>query len=243
VRGSQSAGWDSYETLRELCRALTKTHRLRNERLVAHFALIQYGLILEADEPYETIANLLNIISGGRFHHTNFPDTVDTQGRARPQHPQTKIDQLKSRARAQGLDLSYFDTFVDNRLRNAIFHCDYTIHWPEVRTLNPTKRYDHHQWLTLVNRAQAHYEVFDYLIRTYTASYDSPRLVDAYPGFSSVPNEKAVILVRKGHGAIGLQHNWTPAELAAGQIPFRLGRFLPYEPRLLSDGRHVGLSL
>lgn len=34
--------------------------------------------------------------------------------------------------------------------------------------------------------------------------------------------EQAVVIVREGDGAIGLKDAWTPAQRAAGAIPFRL---------------------
>src|SRR5712691_8416349 len=61
VRGSQAVGWDPHETLRDVFDSFRNFKLARNERHVLHFALFLYGLILEASEPYETIANLLNI--------------------------------------------------------------------------------------------------------------------------------------------------------------------------------------
>jgi len=239
VRGTQSVGWDPHDTLRDVYNAFQKFKRTRNERHVIHFALFLYGLTLEASEPYETMANLLNILEGERFHHTNFPDVVDAHGRSGPQHPLTKLDQLKSRARRFGLDLRFFDEFIDNKLRNAIFHSDYTIYWPVVRILNPMKEYTHDEWSRLVNGAQAYYEVFEYLLKSYIGGYTKPKVIEVYPGFSEDPDEKAVTIIRKRHGVIGLKDNWTREDLKAGKIPFCLGRFLPYEVKMVKSGQLV----
>jgi hypothetical protein len=52
--------------------------------------------------------------------------------------------------------------------------------------------------------------------------------------FGGHPDEKAVTIVRKGHGLVGIKDNWTMEQLKRGYIPFRIGIFYPYEEKLLS---------
>jgi hypothetical protein len=36
------------------------------------------------------------------------------------------------------------------------------------------------------------------------------------------PNERAIVMVREGHGVIGLKDAWTAEELQAGRMPWRI---------------------
>jgi hypothetical protein len=82
----------------------------------------------------------------------------------------------------------------------------------------------------------SYYESIKFLLSFYRQSYTVEDLLDAYPSFSSVPAEKAKPIIRKGFGLIGLKDNWTKEELKSGQIPFRIGRLMPYETRLVEKG-------
>jgi len=53
-----------------------------------------------------------------------------------------------------------------------------------------------------------------------------------HPLNAGPPNERAVVMVRQGHGAIGLKHAWTLEELKRGHINWRFGRFSMEEMKL-----------
>jgi hypothetical protein len=196
-------------------------------------------LIIESSEPYELLANLLNIIEGKRFHIRNFPDYKDQKGRNRSQHPMDKINQLISRAKKKRLDLSILTDLADMNLRNAVFHSDYVIYKSSIRTLNPYKHYSNNEWLSLINKAMAYYESLLNLYRMHIALYNEPRIINIHPDFSKDPNAKAVTIIRKKHGLIGIRDNWTEEELKKGHIPFRLCRYLPYEAKMIDQRQLV----
>lgn len=139
VDGLRDAGWDTFETIQDVFRTFNFLKNKCENRQSAYLALFVYGLIFEASEPYEILANLLNTVEGRSYNINNFPDQPDQYGRLLSQHPNAKIDQLKKRAKKMGHDLSFFDDFTDSKLRNAIFHCEYTVYWPHIRTMRPPK--------------------------------------------------------------------------------------------------------
>lgn len=177
VSESKAAGWDSWETLESICdlHNRLKSRRFLSENDVTHLSLFVYGQIVEASEPYELLANLLNVIDGHRFKHTNFPYRKDWKGRWRAQHFLDKIAQLRSSAAKARIDLSFFDRFVDNDLRNAVFHSDYSIYWPEVRV--SMKRFSHAQWMTLINGALAYVDALRMVHQTHVGMYNEPTLI------------------------------------------------------------------
>ncbi|UCE60827.1 MAG: hypothetical protein JSU63_03575, partial [Phycisphaerales bacterium] len=75
VRGAQNPGWDPYQTTLESIPALVDcANTTQNDTVARHLQLWIYGHILEASEPYELLANLLEV-AGGRHYawNTNFP--------------------------------------------------------------------------------------------------------------------------------------------------------------------------
>lgn len=48
------------------------------------------------------------------------------------------------------------------------------------------------------------------------------------------PGEQAIVIVRRGYGAVGMKDAYTPAQLAQGAIPFRLGIFNEQERAMLA---------
>jgi len=237
--GMRDAGWDPFENLKETYETFHKIQSLNKLREVekAHYALFTYGLIIEALVPYNLLANLMSVIEGDRYRLNNFPDTIDRKtGKTRSQTMSSIIDQLKSRAKKLNLDLDFFDDFVDNHLRNGVFHSDYSIYWPEVRINNPVKRYTHDEWTLLVNRAFAYIQALFILEQFYTSTYAEPATVKPHPEFNTNGGQITTI-VRKGYGVIGIKDTWTKEQIARGAIPHRLGRFLPYEIDLIEQGQ------
>jgi hypothetical protein len=86
-------------------------------------------------------------------------------------------------------------------------------------------KYDHQKILTLVNRALAYFDALKFLRSQCIKSYTQPKTISMHPENAAFPNEQAIVMVREGHGAIGLKHAWTPEELKRGHIPWSYGRF------------------
>jgi hypothetical protein len=235
VRGLQDAGWDPYETSLEAISQMRAIHQkiaidetIESFYAARHLRLWIYGHIVEASEPYEMLANLIAISQGETFNTTRFPPR-----NGRPQSPGTKIDQLEQAARAANLlnVVSPLREVWDRDLRNAIFHSDYSLHGGEVRFRKdgrPTK-YEHDEILTLVNHALAYFDALRFLHSHYIGGYPKPKTIPVHPLNAGPPNERAIVMVREGHGAIGLKDAWTPEDLNRGHIPWRYGRFSPEE--------------
>ncbi len=238
-KGASGPGWDPFETLQDAHKAFYKISRkFRSDRFInKQYSLLLYGLIIEASEPYEILANLINIIDGDRYlAKTHFPDYTDSHGRIRSQSPADKIAQLKKKAKNIKLKLDIFDEFFDNKLRNSIFHSDYTISGNEVRLLNPIKIYLRDEWHTLINRSLAYLEALTIVHYFYISEYKIPQLVKPHPDFSSDPKDICITIIRKGYGLVGLKDNFTEKEIKNGHIPHRIGRFMPYEQELIERG-------
>ena len=153
VRGMQDAGWDPWEnTLNAFHKLLKLENKIRDFETKRHLFLWLYGHIVEASEPYETIANIINIIEGGKYSIDNFPDKAG----GRPQSPSEKIASLNKRLESIGLARStvIFNDVFDKELRNSIFHSDYSLYQSEVRLPGKYgKIYTHDQILALMNKA------------------------------------------------------------------------------------------
>ena len=236
--GAKDAGWDPFENLSHVYEAFKMLSLKKVEgNMLDHYALFLYGLILEASAPYELIANLINILEGDTYKIKNFPDYTDsTSGRQRSLSPADKISQLRSRAKKQKLELSFYDDFFDYKLRNAIFHSDYVIYSSEIRINNPAKKYSKKEWMILVNKTFAYIEALLHLYNGSIADYKSPQLIDPNSEYNYYPGAKMTTVVREDYGLIGIKDIWTKKELEKGMIPNHLGRFLFYEQDLLEKG-------
>lgn len=130
-----------------------------------------------------------------------------------------------------------FHDVFDRELRNAIFHSDYSLYGGELRLtgakLGVERVYKHDELSVLFNKALAYFETFKILMSTYISSYQIPKIIPVHPDFSNDPEEEAVTIIRKGYGLVGLKDNWTLEQIKRGKIPFRMGRFLRYEVRML----------
>lgn len=240
VRGIQDAGWNPYETsVRAIAVVLKLCRGDINEEAARHLALWLYGHIMEASEPYEFLANLIAVATGGRFIVERFPPRAN----GAPLSPQTKIAQLER----QATDAEMRDVVIpmkeswDRDFRNAIFHADYSLHGSEVRTIRPSKRYEHDEVMTLVNRALAYHEAMSLLRKLHIESYQEPTIIPCDPEFSRSPTESAVVIVRRGYGATGLKDSWSPDQLRKGHIPYRLGRFTREEMKMLDANKGLAL--
>jgi hypothetical protein len=237
VQGTQDAGWDSFETTQDIFETFNNLKtKVKYNKEQLHLFLVLYGLILEASYPYDTLCNLLRVISGDRYSAFCFPDIkIGKSGKTRPVFASEKLAKIKAMAKSLGLEknIEPLADIFDKELRNAIFHSDYSTYDDEVRLIRPTKIYSTTQIMEIINKTLAYHEVFVRLVKMYKASYEKPEVIDVHPDFSKHPNEKVIVMVRKGTGAIGIKDNWTSEEIAQGKIPFRLCKLLPYEQKML----------
>ena len=230
----QDPGWDPYESSMVAIKSVLSVLRGKlNSVADRHLALWLYGHIVEASEPYEFLGNLIDVSVGGKFKILRFPAK---NGRI-PLSPGKKIELLSKQASEAGIS----DVVVPMReawnpdFRNAIFHADYCLYGSEVRTIRPLKRYDQEEVLTIVNRALAYHEALSGLRRGHVANYSEPERIACDPSFSDDPDETAVVIVRRGFGAVGIKDGWTKEQLGDGKIPFRLGRFTVEESKMLES--------
>jgi hypothetical protein len=107
--------------------------------------------------------------------------------------------------------------------------------------MHPTKVYRHEEVLKLVNRALAYHHAMVALRQFHISSYTEPVVV---PGDLRVTNgveEDVMVIVREGHGAVGLQNVWRGPEAVTGHVQWRVGRFCPDELSLLTADPARGL--
>ncbi|HZJ09468.1 MAG TPA: hypothetical protein VFD39_07230, partial [Trueperaceae bacterium] len=87
-----------------------------------------------------------------------------------------------------------------------------------LQTITPT----HEEIERFVVRALCCHRALEGFRTETLAQYKEPTLISAG---QFAPGEGAVVIVREGHGAVGMKDAHTRAELAEGAIPFRLGVF------------------
>lgn len=237
IQGMHDAGWDAFETTKDIFETFNRLkYKVRYNTEQLHLFLVLYGLILEAAYPYDLLCNLLRVSAGNRYSAFCFPDIkLGKSGKTRPMFASEKLNKIKEMAKAQGLEknIEPLVSIFDKELRNAIFHSDYCLYDDEIRIPSPTKVYKTADVMKLINKTLAYFEVMTRLVKMYKATYDKPEVIDVHPDFGKDPDEKVVVMVRKGTGAIGVKDNWTQEEITQGKIPFRLCRLLPYEQKML----------
>lgn len=239
IQGMQDAGWDPFETLQDIFKTFDKLRtkvKYNDEQL--YLFLVLYGLILEASYPYDLLYNLLRVISGDRYSPFCFPDVrLGQTGKTRPMFASEKISKIREFGVKLNLgsNIQPLEDIFDKDLRNAIFHSDYCLYNDELRIPKPTKVYKISEVMKIINKALAYYESVVKLVKIYRASYEKSAIIKVHPNFSGDPDEKAVVMVRKGTGAIGIKDNWSREQIKAGKIPFNLSRLLPYEQKMLKE--------
>jgi hypothetical protein len=243
VRGVQDAGWDPFDSTRDAIAAVRRTgnkisRRPRNFVGARHLQLWLYGHIVEASEPYEILANLIDIAAGGQFIAWRFPDE-----NGRPVAVGRKIRAIDEAAAAAGVQqvTNPLHEVYDRPLRNAVFHADYSLHGGEVRLPRDATRYTHEQIMERVNQALAYFDALTILFDTQIRSYDTPRRIPVSPTFAQGAREDATVISRRGHGLVGLKHSLTDAELNAGGITWRIGIFTGGEIARLNADQQLAL--
>jgi len=244
VRGIQDAGWDPFETTLRAIPAMTVVHESMTDLEAArHLHLWIYGHILEASEPYELLANMIAISQGGRWFAQRFPP-VPGKGNRPPRElsPGEKIVSMERVASAASMPqvATPLREIWDRELRNAVFHADYVLHGSEVRILRPhPKKYSNERVMELVNGAHAYHTAIKILYRAHVGMYTESNVIPVHPEFSPDPDDRAVILVREGHGVIGMRDAWTAEEIAAGRVTHLIGNFRAEELTTLHRDRTV----
>ncbi len=225
---SSDAGWDPFETTTtSIPKILEIIEHNQSSIASEHLLLWTYGHIIEASEPYELLYNMAIVAGGGRHNISNYPDIERKKGVNRPQTVGEKIQNLSSVADKKGFSeivIPIKDAY-DRDLRNSIFHADYSFFGSELRTRNPARQYSHEEKLTFVNKALAYLEALRIMREYHISYYKEPKEILCGEGFSNIPNERATIIVREGHGAIGLKHSWTRRQVKKGAMPWHIARF------------------
>jgi hypothetical protein len=224
IRGLQDAGWVPYETTLEAISALVEICNGINAFAPSrHLKLWIYGHIVEASEPYELLGNMLAIVKGDRFRIARFPSK-------RSPSPSEKIQAITAASQTAGFASVAvpLNEAWDRDLRNAVFHADYALHGVEVRLPGIGTR-AHDEIEQLVARATAYHDALAQLRAAHIASYTEPKSIPAPQGFSADLTARAIVIVREGHGVIGLKDGYPAAELAHGAIRWRLAVLMPGE--------------
>jgi len=237
IQGMHDVGWDVFETTQDIFKTINNLKskiKYNDEQL--HLFLVLYGLILEAAYPYDLLNNLLRIISGGRYSAFCYPDVkMGKRGKTRPMFASEKLNKIKDLAKKQALETNVqpLMNIFDKELRNAIFHSDYCLYDDELRIPRSSKVYKVANVMEILNKTVAYFEVIIRLVKMYKALYEKSEIIKTHPDFNADPEEKIVVMVRKGTGAIGIKSNWTQEEIARGKIPFSMSHLLPYEQKML----------
>ena len=200
-----------------------------NQRL--NITFWAYAHWVEASEPYELIANLFNVINGGRYSVSNFPKKASGKYQ-REQYPHEKIAQLKGIAQIVGLQNSLLpiEETYDRELRNSIFHSDYSIYNQEMRSY---QNFSGDETYEIINKFMAYYQALNYLYDTAIEEYEKPKLINIPPYFNQF--QFAITMSRKKHGLVGIKDNHTREELANGFMPWHIVRLLGYELKMLKS--------
>jgi hypothetical protein len=134
------------------------------------------------------------------------------------------------------------DECWDRDIRNSVFHADYVLHGDELRlTGQPERVVPRERRLELINRALAYQSGLDTVIRVYLGGYTEPKRIPTSKHFSGTPGLEWIVIVREGHGAVGVKDGWTTYDEETGRIPLRIGRFYEDEVALLDGDRDRAL--
>lgn len=197
-----------------------------------------YGLAIEANFPYKLIANLMNIILGFRYNLDPF--NYYRGKRKNIIYPNEKIQfltKINKKVNMNNCIIPFYETF-DKDLRNAIFHADFTVYKGEVRINlrnSAKKTYSQEEMHKIINKMFAFLVAFENVILYYKRSYESPKIINTPTEAGFDDNEKAVTILRRGYGLVGLKDTLTCEEIKNGKIPWHYGHFRKYETEILKN--------
>lgn len=237
IRRLSPVKWKSFEVLKDIeiiFEAVNKTLGTW-KGANAHTGLFRYGLVVESDEVYGFILNLLRCLNDEPPLITPFFPTItnDIKGKEIKitLKPKDKIAQIKSLAKQSKIDFYLFDEFYDNKLRNAIFHSAYhfdpydgslTIIGDAVvrrdgkaqKVDDPDIIYTHEQLLGITNKSFAFFSALMILRETYMKSYEGG--IEIVGTHEFIPH-KFTTVAKEGIGLIGLMETAGPEPF---EIPF-----------------------
>ncbi len=214
-------GWDPFETtLRGIPEIVDIAKNTTGEAL-NHLFLWIYGHILEASEPYELIANLLDVANNETYRTCKFHNKNKTKKNpiGTPMTPGEKIAILKSMSKKVGLNdiVLPLEECWNRNLRNAIFHADYSFHKDGISILKPEQRtYPKETVLTLVNRTLAYHYALTSLYEIHISSYKEPEVLMPHIERLDHPDFRFKTIIREGVGIVGLKDNWTEEDFKKG---------------------------
>ena len=244
-KGMLGAGWDPWEETLSIFHFFSKLiKKVKYYEHNVYIMLWMYGLAIEANFPYKLIANLTNIILGLRYNLDPYNNY-----RAKSKkiiYPNEKIQYLTKTSKKINMNnciLPFYETF-DKDLRNAIFHSDFTIYKGEVRiNLRNSSRkiYTKEEMLKIINKISAFMVAFENIILYYKQSYESPKIINTPAEAGYDDNEKAVTILRRGDGLVGLKDTLSYEEIKNGKIPWHFGHFRRYEIEILKRNHNTTL--
>ena len=140
VVGMEDRGWDPYAESRAVLNDINGFFKVdlpeaifqQPDRTIWRLGLLLYSHIVEMDAPYEVMTNLLRFQLGKGYSPNPFyaflTSAEQKSFRKRGITTGRKIEIIQQLSEAAGLEVgNIFDTFYDNRLRNAISHSDYIL--------------------------------------------------------------------------------------------------------------------
>jgi hypothetical protein len=138
VRGVETSGWDS---LNESVEFINNTLELMETNIEDDYKLrllvLTYCHITEMNDFYNILMNMLRIIDGQGysmkpFSKCNFIDNVEAV------YPNEKVKRIKEISiKANFIRIGeYLDYILENKIRNAFFHSDFTISGNYFRIVN-----------------------------------------------------------------------------------------------------------
>ena len=236
-RGESDAGWDPYENTEDVFEEAYKQQKKFKRSLKINMNLWLYAHLVECSEHYELLANLIKTIKGEDYNIANHVNRNFVNLKVRE-----KINRLKSIARGTNYENVYepFDKTFNARFRNAIGHADYAVKKGANSGVTVSdnagfpKIFDEQETNDLINRALALHVSIRALRKSYIAHYDKSVVMPSSPTFGGGRPVDVTLIVRKGHGVIGLR-------CIGGHddgVPFetRVSRCLPYEQKMIEQG-------
>lgn len=246
IRRIDGVKWKTFETLKETDDIFENINKTLGTWKGAntHMSLFRYGLIIESDEIYGFLLNLLRCLNNQPPYMQPFFPTVtkDAKGREKINKlkPKDKIMQIKDLAKRSGIDFYLFDEFYDSKLRNAVFHSTYHFD-PYDGTLtligdaivkkdgkaqkvdHPDTIYSSEELGSIVNAAFAFFNALTILRKAFMDIYEGGIEIEGTQEF--IPHTFTTV-AKEGVGLVGLMETGGPEPL---EIPFdnkmMLGRF------------------
>jgi hypothetical protein len=138
ITGLKGPGWDSLEeSSRLISEVLNLVKSIKSDMFRIRMYLLLYCHIIEMDDLYSIVANLLWILLGERYHVDPFLYRLYPDGQA-ANNNQKKLERIKELSSKANNPLvgELFDFLLVKQVRNAFFHSDYTLYKDEFRIIN-----------------------------------------------------------------------------------------------------------